>query len=57
MPYKSEAQSRFIHAKAGEGTPWAKKFVADAQHGKGSVSKLPERLSQLASKRQSKAKK
>lgn len=32
MPYASEKQSRFIHAKAAEGVPWAKKFVSDA-HG------------------------
>lgn len=32
MPYESPRQSRFIHAKAAEGVPWAKKFVADA-HG------------------------
>ena len=32
MPYKSLAQNRFIHAKAGEGMSWAKKFVADS-HG------------------------
>lgn len=32
MPYASEAQSGFIHAKAAEGVPWAKQFVADA-HG------------------------
>jgi hypothetical protein len=45
MPYESQAQSRFIHAKAGEGVPWAKKFVADAQHGAGSVKSLPARAS------------
>jgi hypothetical protein len=32
MPYRSEAQSAFIHAKAAAGVPWAKKFVRDA-HG------------------------
>ena len=32
MPYESPRQSRFIHAKAGEGVAWAKKFVADS-HG------------------------
>lgn len=32
MPYRSQAQSGFIHAKAAEGVPWAKKFVADS-HG------------------------
>ena len=32
MPYRSEAQSRFIHAKAREGVGWAKQFVADS-HG------------------------
>lgn len=36
MPYRSEAQSRFIHAKAAQGVAWAQKFVADA-HG----SKVP----------------
>ena len=32
MPYRSEAQSAYIHMKASEGVPWAKKFVADS-HG------------------------
>lgn len=32
MPYASNRQSRFIHAKASEGVGWAKKFVADS-HG------------------------
>lgn len=32
MPYRSQAQSAYIHAKASEGSAWAKKFVADA-HG------------------------
>jgi len=44
MPYKSEAQSRFIHAKANEGMGWAKKFVRHSQHGKGSVKALPEKV-------------
>lgn len=30
MPYASEKQARFIHAKAAEGEEWAKKFVRDA---------------------------
>jgi hypothetical protein len=42
MPYASQAQSRFIHRKAGLGVPWAQKFVADAQHGEGSVRRLPQ---------------
>jgi hypothetical protein len=32
MPYASRAQSAYIHAKAGEGVSWAKRFVRDA-HG------------------------
>lgn len=32
MPYRSKKQAAFIHAKAAEGVPWAKRFVADA-HG------------------------
>jgi len=44
VPYESQAQSRFVHAKAGEGVPWAKKFVSDAQHGAGSVKALPARV-------------
>ncbi len=44
MPFKSQAQSRFIHMKANQGTPWAKKFVSDSSHSKGSVTKLPKRL-------------
>lgn len=32
MPYASDKQNRFVHAKAAEGVPWAKKFVSDA-HG------------------------
>lgn len=32
MPYRSQAQSAFIHAKAAEGVGWAKQFVADS-HG------------------------
>ena len=43
MPFQSQAQSRFIHWKAGEGVPWAQKFVSDAQHGEGSVKALPKR--------------
>lgn len=48
MPYESAKQSRFIHAKAAEGVPWARKFVADA-HG----SKVPKR--KLKAKRKKKA--
>jgi hypothetical protein len=44
MPYASLAQSRFIHAKANAGTPWARKFVADAQHGVGSLKGLPKHV-------------
>lgn len=32
MPYRSLAQSAYIHAKASEGEPWAQKFVRDS-HG------------------------
>lgn len=32
MPYRSQAQSAYIHAKANEGIGWAKQFVADS-HG------------------------
>jgi hypothetical protein len=32
VPYRSQAQSAYIHAKASEGSAWAKKFVADS-HG------------------------
>lgn len=32
MPYRSLAQSGYIHAQASQGVPWAKKFVADS-HG------------------------
>lgn len=32
MPYQSQKQSAYIHAKAAEGVPWAVKFVRDA-HG------------------------
>lgn len=41
MPYKSKAQSAYIHMKANEGVGWAKKFVADA-HGQN-VKALPKR--------------
>lgn len=36
MPYRSQAQSEMIHAKAAQGVPWAVKFVRDS-HG----SKVP----------------
>jgi hypothetical protein len=39
LPYKSQAQSNYIHAKASEGEPWAKKYVADS-HG----SKVPKKV-------------
>jgi hypothetical protein len=32
LPYQSQKQSAYIHAKAAEGVPWAEKFVRDA-HG------------------------
>ena len=32
MPYKSKAQAAYIHIKAEQDEPWAKKFVKDA-HG------------------------
>ena len=44
MPYKSGAQSRYIHMKAGQGVGWAEKFVRDAQHGEGSVRSLPKHV-------------
>ena len=44
MPFASDKQRRYIYAKAGEGEPWAKKFVKDA-HGevkkKANRSKRP----------------
>jgi hypothetical protein len=41
-PYQSQAQARYIHAKAGEGEKWAKKFVA---HSEGQpVGELPEKV-------------
>lgn len=51
MPYKSKAQSRFVHSEANKGKDWAKKFIRDSQHGKGSVSGLPSRLGKLAKAR------
>jgi len=51
MPFVSEAQSRLMHAVAGNkalskklGIPMktAKEMVKKGQHGKGSISKLPE---------------
>jgi hypothetical protein len=44
VPYKSEAQSRYIHMQANRGKGWAKRFVRDAQHGEGSVKALPQRV-------------
>lgn len=32
MPFKSQAQSRYIHMKANEGEDWARKFV-NHSHG------------------------
>jgi hypothetical protein len=40
MPYRSQAQSRYIHMKANEGTGWAKKFVSHS-HGQ-KVRDLPD---------------
>jgi hypothetical protein len=31
-PYRSAKQAAFVHVKAAEGVPWAKKFVKDS-HG------------------------
>jgi hypothetical protein len=51
MPFASKAQSRLMHAVAnnpklakqlGIQQSDAKKMVKDAQHGKGSMKKLPE---------------
>lgn len=39
MPYKSEKQRRFIHAKADEGEGWAKKFAAHSDGKKKAVKK------------------
>lgn len=55
MPYRSLAQNAFIHAKAGEGVPWAEKFVADS-HGEtvpkirhvGDRPRPPSRLAKMA---------
>ena len=49
MPYQSKAQAAYVHAKAAEGVPWAKKFVAHS-HGQ-KVSKLPKRAGQYTLKR------
>lgn len=38
--------------KANKGESWAEKFVSDSQHGKDSVSKLPEKMSKIAKRRQ-----
>jgi len=51
MPYKSDKQAAFIHAKAAEGVPWANKFVADA-HGTHVGDAAPKR--KLKGKRKSK---
>lgn len=41
-PYQSQAQARYIHAKAGEGKKWAKTFVT---HSEGQpVGELPEKV-------------
>lgn len=42
MPYASVKQDRYIHAKAAEGIPWAKKFVADS-HGTHVGAKVKRR--------------
>lgn len=42
MPYSSQRQSRYIHAKAGEGVSWAKRFVKDA-HGTHVLKKRKRR--------------
>ena len=42
MPYKSEKQAAFIHAKAADGVPWAQKFVSDA-HGTHVGDTVPKR--------------
>jgi len=39
VPYASPKQAAFIHVKAAEGVPWAKKFVADA-HGSRVAAKV-----------------
>ena len=46
MPLRSLAQNRFVRAKAAEGAPWAEKFLADSQHGPGSLKGLPEHVKQ-----------
>lgn len=54
MPMESKAQNRFIQWKKAQGVPWAKKFVAESQHGPGSMSSLPERVGELAKRRKAK---
>src|SRR3982751_3275911 len=50
MPYKSLAQNRLVHARAGAGEPWAKKFASDAdaevkeKKRRGKDRKPPERV-------------
>ena len=39
--------------KAGQGEPWAQKFVKDAQHGEGSVKALPARVKHKIGKKPS----
>ena len=39
MPYKSQAQSAYIHMLASKGVKWAEKFTRDT-HG----SKVPKRV-------------
>jgi len=50
MPYKSQQQAKFVHAKANAGAPWAKKFVADASGQK--LKRLPRKVKKLSSKNQ-----
>jgi len=49
MPYKSQAQARFVRWKAEQGTPWAKKFVGDAAGQR--LKRLPKRVKKLSAKR------
>ena len=55
MPYKSEKQAAFIHAKASEGVPWAQKFVSDA-HGTHVEGKSAPKKRKLKGKRKPKPK-
>lgn len=55
MPYKSDKQAAFVHAKAAEGVPWAQKFVSDA-HGTHVGDAAPKKR-KLKGKRKSKKRK